>query len=81
MDIRHFRTANALIDPTHDIAQDSLAIVVELSLNIARRPVRPADRYGKEIREKRRGSAGEHFPAARDIDSMVMYRVQHRGGR
>ena len=61
MDIRHFRTADALVDPAHDIAQNPLAIVVELGLNFVWRPVRPANRNGEEVGKMRRAAPGELF--------------------
>src|ERR1700731_3052653 len=81
MDIRHFGTADALVDPTHDIAQNPLAIVVELGLNVVWGPIRPANWNGEEVGKMRRAAPGEVFPAGRDIDLMIMHRVQDGGRR
>src|SRR3984893_3416237 len=81
MDIWHFGTADALVDPTHDIAQNPLAIVVELGLYVVFGPVRPANRNGEEVGKLRRAAPGELFPAARDIDLVIMHRVQDGGRR
>src|SRR4029079_14237529 len=50
VDIRDLRTANSLIDPAHDIAEDALGVVVEFVLDILGRPVYAAgDRHGQNF--------------------------------
>ena len=36
VDVRHLRAADALLDPAHDVAEDSLRVVVELALDLLR---------------------------------------------
>ena len=60
MDIRHFGTADALVDPTHDIAQNPLAIIVELGLYVVFGPVRPANRNGEEVGKLRRAAPSNY---------------------
>jgi hypothetical protein len=39
VDVRHFRAADALVDPAHDIAKNALGIVVELAPDLLLGPV------------------------------------------
>src|SRR3546814_2147830 len=41
VDVGHLRTADALIDPAYDIAEDALRIVVEFLAHLLRLPVAP----------------------------------------
>ena len=59
VDVRHLGAADALVDPAHHIAEDALAVVVELLLHVVRRPVRPVgERDGQQIVERRAARAG-----------------------
>ena len=61
MNIGHFRAADALVDPTHHIAQNALRIIVEFLLHILWRPLRMAfDWHGQDF-IKRGARAGLHF--------------------
>ena len=54
VNIWHFRAANAMVDPAHNIAEDTLCVIVELLLNIFRLPLRVAfDRHSEDFFERR----------------------------
>ena len=84
MDVGHLRTADALIDPAHDIAQNALRIVVELRPDLVRRPVPPGlgDRDGQQVTERRDRLGGTLALAGEDVDAVIVRRMQRRrGGR
>jgi len=47
VDIWHLRAADALVDPAHHIAENALAVVVELLLDRVRCPIRLRNRHGQ----------------------------------
>lgn len=77
VDVRHLGAADALIDPAHDIAQDTLRIILQFLGNLLRLPVM-ADRDGhSQERGKRCDSL--RF-ALRLVEAVIMGGVQRRGG-
>src|SRR3546814_15853839 len=75
------RTADALIDPAYDIAEDALRIVVEFLAHLLRLPVAPErERHAQQRIERRhRLTAARRLPRG-DIDAVVMRRVPRRRG-
>src|SRR3712207_8698079 len=52
-DIWHFRAADALVDPAHDIAENALGVVLDLLPDLLVRPVGPVlERRRQEVRSE-----------------------------
>ena len=49
VDVRHLGTADALVDPAHDIAEQALRVVFELLLHLFGLEVRAAERDGQQV--------------------------------
>ncbi len=72
VDIRHLRAAHALVDPAHHIAENALAVVVELLLDRVRRPVRLRNRDGQEVGQPCAPLARELGLARGDVDLVIV---------
>src|SRR6185436_9658952 len=57
VDVGDLRAADTLLDPAHDIAQDSLRVVVELALNLRVRELSTEQRRSEDSLEQLRSSA------------------------
>src|SRR5215472_109004 len=79
MNIGNLGATYALVDPTDHVAENALAVVVELLLHLLRRKIRACDRHGQQSRERWRRPPLELTLARGDIDLVIMQRVQ--GGR
>ena len=81
VDVRHFGTADALVDPAHHVAQNALAVVVQFLLHVIGRPVRPVrQRDGQQVGQRRARARRQLGLPGGDIDLVIMQRVQRRGG-
>ena len=80
MDIGHLGTADALIDPAHDVAQNALTVVVEFLRDGVGREIRLRQRQGDDVGELGLRAAREFLLAGEHIDLMIMQRVQGRRG-
>src|SRR3546814_18106042 len=78
---RSLRTADALIDPAYDIAEDALRIVVEFLAHLLRLPVAPErERHAQQRIERRHRLTAARRLTRGDLDAVVMRRVQRRSG-
>src|SRR3546814_7790201 len=82
VDVGDLRTADALVDPAHDIAQYALTIIVEFARDLCLAPVASRrDRDGEEARQRRHRLA-RNLPLPREhVDGVIVQRVQRLGGR
>ena len=77
VNIGHFGTADALVNPAHHITQNTLRIIVELLLHIVGRPLRMAFHRHGQNRIKRGARAVLQLVLNRiDIDLMIVNGVQ-----
>src|SRR3546814_938719 len=77
-----FRSADALVEPAHDIAQYALAIIVELARDLRLGPVAARrDGNGQQARQRRHRLARDLLLPRKDVDGMIVERVEGRGGR
>ena len=82
IDIRNFRTADALIDPANDIAQDALRIVIQLALNLRRRQLPlQQQRRCENMLEVRAAPFRQFALPLGDIDIVIVQRMKRRRGR
>ncbi len=80
VDVRHLRAAHTLIDPADDIAEQTLAIVVEFVADFVFGPVRPfGDRNGQQVVEPR--DMAQPLLQFEDIFTVVVDRVEGGRGR
>ena len=79
--VRHLRTADALVDPAHHVAEDSLRIVVEFGLDVVGGILAIADRRRQDVVEACQRTLRELTLARGDVDLVVMQCVQGRRGR
>ena len=77
VDVRHLRAADSLVDPAHDIAENALAIVVELFAHLVVGPVAALrQRRGQQVGQAPRHRVGEQLILPRhDVDLMIVQRV------
>ena len=82
MNVRHLRTADPLIDPSHHVTQDALRVVLDLLRDLRLAQILAAYQGdGQQIRQGSARPAGPDFVLPRkDIDRVIMRRVQRRGG-
>ena len=80
VDVRHFGTTHALIDPTYDVTQDALGVVVKLSLYFLDRQVLARQQGDTQnLIDTGRCSRGKLALFAGHTHSVIMNRMQ--GGR
>src|SRR3546814_14793723 len=77
VDVGDLRTADALVDPAHDIAQYALTIIVEFARDLCLAPVASRrDRAGEEARQRRHRPA-RNLPLPREhIDGVLWQRSE-----
>ena len=81
VDVGHLGTADALVDPAHDIAQYALRIIVQLLRDLLFRPVAPGgDRDGQQLVERRDALRRALRLPREHVEAVIMGRVQRRGG-
>src|SRR5882724_7970811 len=80
MNVRYLRAANTLIDPAHDIPEDTLAIVVNLLPDVIGRPVRLRYRDGEDVGQLcPRHASPDLLLALEHVDLMIVQGVQGCG--
>src|SRR3546814_2196835 len=79
VDVGDLRTADALVDPAHDIAQYALAIIVELARDLRLGPVAARrDGNGQQARQRRHRLARELQLPRKDVDGILVEGDQTR---
>ncbi|OIQ72308.1 hypothetical protein GALL_460670 [mine drainage metagenome] len=82
VNVGHLGAADPLIDPAHDIAENALAVVVDLLPHIVGRPVRLRYRNGEDVRKLcARAGLRQLLLARQHVDLVIMQRMQRRRGR
>ena len=78
VNVGHLGTADALVNPAHDIAQYTLRVVFQLLSYILVRPVMAngGDGNGQQRGQPRRSFLGKFRLAGEDVALMIMHRVQ-----
>src|SRR5690606_11659601 len=82
VDIRHFGTTDALVDPAHHVAKDTLGVVVQFLLVLGGRQFGIAQqRDGQDVVQGCARTAGQVVLYQFHVDLMVVQYVQGGAGR
>ncbi|MNQ53152.1 hypothetical protein D3C85_671850 [compost metagenome] len=82
VDIRHFRTADTLVDPAHHVTENALAVVVQFVLDLFGGPLRVhRQRDGQDVVYRSMGTFGQFGLTGEHVNLVVVQRVQRSSGR
>ena len=81
VDVRHLGAAHALVDPTHNIAENALRVVVQFRLHLLRRKVFAGQQgNAQDVVQAGRGAGLQYRLPRRHIHLVVVHGVQGGGG-